>query len=182
MERFRALAEGLAEHLNPAVKPQVEQAAYLCKADLVSGMVGEFPEVQGIMGREYALLEGEHADVATPSPSTTCRPRPAVNCRHRTSAPSSPSADKLDTICGCFGVGLIPTGSRRPLCPAPLGHRHHQHHPRPRIPPVALPDWHRRIAGAAGRQTDPAGGRGKGRCAGVFPRPLHQPAGRSLPD
>ncbi|HWU37368.1 MAG TPA: glycine--tRNA ligase subunit beta, partial [Candidatus Acidoferrum sp.] len=63
MERFRALAQGLAERLNPAVVGQTARAAWLCKADLVSGMVGEFPEVQGIMGREYALLEGEEPAV-----------------------------------------------------------------------------------------------------------------------
>ncbi len=64
MERFRALAEQLAEQLNPAVKQQASRTAFLCKADLVSGMVGEFPEVQGIMGREYALHDGEEAAVA----------------------------------------------------------------------------------------------------------------------
>jgi len=64
MERFKTLAEGLAEKLNPAVKEQTARAAWLCKADLVSGMVCEFPEVQGVMGREYALLEGVDADIA----------------------------------------------------------------------------------------------------------------------
>ncbi|MFA7062378.1 MAG: glycine--tRNA ligase subunit beta, partial [Pedobacter sp.] len=64
MTRFQTLAEGLAERLNPAVKSRTSRAAWLCKADLVSGMVGEFPEVQGIMGREYALLEGEDPAVA----------------------------------------------------------------------------------------------------------------------
>ncbi len=50
------MAEAL---MNPTIKPKVERAAYLCKADLVSEMVGEFPELQGIMGREYARLAGE---------------------------------------------------------------------------------------------------------------------------
>lgn len=114
MERFRALAEGLADKLNPAVKPQASRAAWLCKADLVSGMVGEFPEVQGIMGREYALLEGEDAAVANAIaehylPNQAGGELPASDIGAFVSI-----ADKLDTICGCFGVGLIPTGAADP--------------------------------------------------------------------
>jgi glycyl-tRNA synthetase beta chain len=114
MERFRALAEELAQQLNPAVKAQASRAAWLCKADLVSGMVGEFPEVQGIMGREYALLEGEPADVANAIaehylPSQAGGELPASDIGAFVSI-----ADKLDTICGCFGVGLIPTGAADP--------------------------------------------------------------------
>ncbi|MBL0224822.1 MAG: glycine--tRNA ligase subunit beta [Geobacteraceae bacterium] len=114
MERFRALAKSLSEFLNPAITPQVEQAAYLCKADLVSGMVGEFPEVQGIMGREYALLEGIPTDVANAIaehylPTQAGGELPASDIGAIVSI-----CDKLDTICGCFGVGLIPTGSADP--------------------------------------------------------------------
>jgi glycyl-tRNA synthetase beta chain len=114
MERFRNIAEGLADQLNPGVKQQTSRAAWLCKADLVSGMVGEFPEVQGIMGREYALLEGEHADVANAIaehylPTQAGGELPASDIGAFVSI-----ADKLDTICGCFGVGLIPTGAADP--------------------------------------------------------------------
>ncbi|WP_298267613.1 glycine--tRNA ligase subunit beta [Geobacter sp.] len=114
MERFRALAEGLAELLNPAVKAKTSRAAFLCKADLVTGMVGEFPEVQGIMGREYALIEGEDAEVAAAIaehylPTQAGGELPASDIGAFVSM-----ADKLDTICGCFGVGLIPTGSADP--------------------------------------------------------------------
>jgi len=114
MERFRTLAEGLAEQLSPAVKTQTARAATLCKADLVSSMVGEFPEVQGIMGREYALLEGEPAAVANAIsehylPTQAGGDLPASDIGAFVSI-----ADKLDTICGCFGVGLIPTGSADP--------------------------------------------------------------------
>ncbi|GAM08894.1 glycine--tRNA ligase beta subunit [Geobacter sp. OR-1] len=114
MERFRALAEGLADRLNPAVKAKVSRAAYLCKADLVSGMVGEFPEVQGIMGREYALHDGEDAEVASAIaehylPTQAGGELPATDVGAFVSI-----ADKMDTICGCFGVGLIPTGSADP--------------------------------------------------------------------
>ncbi|MEI6702371.1 MAG: glycine--tRNA ligase subunit beta, partial [Deltaproteobacteria bacterium] len=114
MERFRSLAEGLADQCNPAVKVQTARAAWLCKADLVSGMVGEFPEVQGIMGREYALLEGEDAAVANAIaehylPTQAGGELPASDTGAFVSI-----ADKLDTICGCFGVGLIPTGAADP--------------------------------------------------------------------
>ena len=114
MERFRALAELLADKLNPAVKAKVGEAAFLCKADLVSGMVGEFPEVQGIMGRTYALLEGIDQEVAGAIaehylPTQAGGELPASDIGAFVSV-----ADKLDSICGCFSVGLIPTGSADP--------------------------------------------------------------------
>jgi glycyl-tRNA synthetase beta chain len=114
MERFRSLAEGLADRLNPAIKSQTSRAAWLCKADLVSSMVGEFPEVQGIMGREYALLEGETVEVANAIaehylPTQAGGDLPASDIGAFVSI-----ADKMDTICGCFGVGLIPTGAADP--------------------------------------------------------------------
>jgi len=114
MERFKALAEGLADKLNPELRSQTGRVAWLCKADLVSGMVGEFPEVQGIMGREYALLEGEDAAVANAIaehylPVQAGGELPASDLGAFVSI-----ADKLDTVCGCFGVGLVPTGAADP--------------------------------------------------------------------
>ncbi|ACM19935.1 glycyl-tRNA synthetase, beta subunit [Geotalea daltonii FRC-32] len=114
MERFRTLAEGLAEQLQPPLKAKVFQAATLCKADLVTGMVGEFPEVQGIMGREYALLQGVDAEVARAIaehylPNQAGGELPASDTGAFVSI-----ADKVDTICGCFSVGLIPSGSADP--------------------------------------------------------------------
>ena len=114
MERFRALAEELADQLQPILKSKVAQAATLCKADLVTGMVGEFPEVQGIMGREYALLQGIDPEVANAIaehylPNQAGGDLPASDIGALVSI-----ADKLDTICGCFSVGLIPTGSADP--------------------------------------------------------------------
>jgi len=114
MERFRALAASLAQQLNAAVVTQVERAATLCKADLVTGMVGEFPEVQGIMGRVYALHDGEDAAVANAIaehylPTQAGGELPASDIGAFVSL-----ADKMDTICGCFSVGLIPTGSADP--------------------------------------------------------------------
>lgn len=114
MVRFRKLAEGLASRLCPDFVDKVSRAAYLCKADLVSGMVGEFPELQGIMGREYALLAGEEADVARAIhehylPTQAGGELPSTDIGALVSL-----ADKVDTICGCFGVGLIPTGTADP--------------------------------------------------------------------
>jgi glycyl-tRNA synthetase beta chain len=114
MERFRSLAEKLAGDFAPAVVGKVNRAAFLCKADLVTGMVGEFPEVQGIMGREYALLQGEDPEVSVAIaehylPTQAGGDLPAGDIGALVSV-----ADKLDTICGCFGVGLIPTGSADP--------------------------------------------------------------------
>jgi glycyl-tRNA synthetase beta chain len=114
MERFKILAESLADQLNPPVKTRTGRAAWLCKADLVSAMVGEFPEVQGIMGREYALLEGEDTAVANAIaehylPTQAGGGLPASDIGAFVSI-----ADKLDTICGCFSVGLIPTGAADP--------------------------------------------------------------------
>ncbi|MDD2308297.1 MAG: glycine--tRNA ligase subunit beta [Desulfuromonadaceae bacterium] len=114
MERFRSLAEGLADQLNPAVKAQTSRAAWLCKADLVSAMVCEFPEVQGIMGREYALLEGETADVANAIAEHYLPTQAGGELPASDSGAFVSIADKLDTICGCFGVGLIPTGAADP--------------------------------------------------------------------
>lgn len=114
MERFRKLAMDIAQQLNPSITDKVQQAAFLCKADLVSGMVGEFPEVQGIMGREYALLEGIDPEVANAIaehylPTQAGGELPASDVGAFVSI-----ADKLDSICGCFSVGLIPTGSADP--------------------------------------------------------------------
>lgn len=116
MERIRKLAAMLAEMAgaDEATRQTVARGAYLAKADLVTQMVYEFPELQGVMGREYALLSGEGEAVAD-----------AVLEHYlpRFSGDELPSslagailgiADKLDTIVGCFGVGLIPTGSQDP--------------------------------------------------------------------
>jgi len=114
MTRFRALATYFAERLLPDKIAQVQRAATLCKADLVSGMVGEFPSLQGIMGREYARLAGEDPEVAA-AIWEHYLPRHAGD-----QLPTGPvgalvgMADRLDSICGCFGVGLIPSGAADP--------------------------------------------------------------------
>ncbi|ORJ57152.1 glycine--tRNA ligase subunit beta [Geothermobacter hydrogeniphilus] len=112
--RFTALARGLAEQFEPEAVAQTERAALLAKCDLETGMVYEFPELQGVMGCEYARLEGEDERVATaiyehylPIEAGGDLPTDSVGA-------FVSIADKIDTICGCFGVGLIPTGSADP--------------------------------------------------------------------
>ncbi|AMV71401.1 glycine--tRNA ligase subunit beta [Desulfuromonas carbonis] len=112
--RFQELAVGLADQLDPAVKGLTERAALLAKCDLETGMVYEFPELQGVMGREYARLEGEEERVALAIfehylPTGAGGELPSDNVGAFVSI-----ADKIDTICGCFGVGLIPTGTADP--------------------------------------------------------------------
>ena len=115
MERFSALAEFIAEKVAPDKLDLVKRTAYLCKADLVTGMVGEFPELQGVMGRAYAKLSGEPEEVAEaiyehylPIKSGGELPKGVVGA-------IVSIADKLDTIVGCFGVGIIPTGAADPF-------------------------------------------------------------------
>lgn len=114
IERFSALATGLARELAPDLEELTRRAATLAKCDLETGMVYEFPELQGIMGREYALLEGEDPRVARaihehylPNHAGGALPTDDIGAFVSV-------ADKIDTICGCFSVGLIPTGTADP--------------------------------------------------------------------
>jgi glycyl-tRNA synthetase beta chain len=121
MERFRALADYLYKHStaeNKAfgeISPElIQRAATLCKTDIVTEVVGEFPSLQGAMGRQYARLAGEDPRVAEALFSHYL-PRHADDL-----LPEDPvgalvgMADRLDTICGIFGVGLSPTGTADP--------------------------------------------------------------------
>ena len=116
VQRVARLAAHLAdaEGLGAGFKARVTRAAQLCKADLVSQVVVEFPKLQGVMGRVYAGVAGEPEDVAG-----------AIEEHYRPTyaggkLPASKTgallaiADKIDSICGCFSVGLIPTGASDP--------------------------------------------------------------------
>ncbi|MCF8053904.1 MAG: glycine--tRNA ligase subunit beta [Deltaproteobacteria bacterium] len=114
MERFKALAEYLGNIVAPNHVEAIIRAAFLSKADLDTQMVGEFPELQGIMGREYALRQGESAKVALAIhehyfPTVAGGPLPTSAIGAVVSI-----ADKTDTIVGFFGVGLAPTGTADP--------------------------------------------------------------------
>lgn len=115
MMRFRSLATFLARKLHPETEASTDRAAFLCKADLVTGMVGEFPSLQGVIGREYALLAGEPNEVAD---AIREHYLPAFAGDQLPASPIGDfvsMADKLDTVVGCFGVGLIPTGAGDPF-------------------------------------------------------------------
>lgn len=115
VERFTALAEWLGTRLCPESMEHVRRAALLCKADLVSGMVGEFPELQGVMGRAYARLQGEPEPVAQAIYEHYLPIRAGGPIPEGMVGTVLSIADKMDTIVGCFGVGLLPTGTADPF-------------------------------------------------------------------
>lgn len=113
-ERVRIAAVRIAERIggNPAV---AARAAELCKCDLLSLMVGEFPELQGTMGKYYAGHDGETAEVAT-AIEEHYRPRYAGDNLPQTRAGMAVAiADRMDTIAGIFALGQKPTGTRDPF-------------------------------------------------------------------
>ncbi|MDA1000913.1 MAG: glycine--tRNA ligase subunit beta [bacterium] len=118
MERFAALAGWLADHLFPgdaALRGQVVDAARLCKADLTSGMVYEFPELQGVMGERYAARQG-----VDPAVSKAIRehylPRGEGDALPEGDAGALVGlADRMDTLAGMLGLGYVPTGSEDPF-------------------------------------------------------------------
>jgi len=112
--RVLALAGALAADLCPADRERVERAALLCKCDLATRMVFEFPELQGFVGADYALRSHEDAAVVRAI---------AEHYQPRFSGDATPSdaigacvalADKMEAIAGCFALGLVPTGAQDP--------------------------------------------------------------------
>ena len=94
---------------------QTERAATLLKCDLVTDMVDEFPDLQGIMGGYYALAQGEHTDVAQ---AISSQYKPAFSGDEIPQTPLAQAlsiADKMDTLCGIFAVGKKPTGNKDPF-------------------------------------------------------------------
>lgn len=115
--RLEVLAGYIADAIgaNEQDKKDAVRAAKLAKADLVTGMVTEFTELQGVMGREYALLDGENKAVAQ-AIDEHYMPRFAGDSQPASVAGRIVSlADKIDTIVGTFSRGLIPTGSQDPF-------------------------------------------------------------------
>jgi glycyl-tRNA synthetase beta chain len=112
-QRVKSLTAYLADLLK-ANSTHAQRAAELCKADLLTGVVGEFPKLQGVMGRHYALNSGEDPNVADAI---------LEHYMPRFSGDKLPGslegvcvgiADRIDTIAGCFSIGLIPSGSEDP--------------------------------------------------------------------
>ena len=102
-------------NLSPEQCQQIDRAALLCKADLVTQMVGEFPELQGIMGSKYAIANGESTAVAT-AIFEHYLPRNAEDSLPQTLTGQIVGiADRLDTLVCIFGLGMLPTGSSDPF-------------------------------------------------------------------
>ncbi len=114
-ERLEELAARIARQMDGEVGVErVRRAAHLCKADLLTGLVAEFPSLQGVVGRELALEHGEPQAVATaiaqhylPAGADDALPETAEAC-------ALALADRLDVIVGCFSMGLLPKGSQDP--------------------------------------------------------------------
>lgn len=114
VKRLEKLALYIGEKSNLSTADQISRAAKLCKADLVSNMVYEFPELQGIMGRYYALQSGENEEVAQ-AIFEHYLPRFAGDIIPETNTGKILSiAEKIDNMVGCFAIGIKPTGSQDP--------------------------------------------------------------------
>lgn len=112
--RIAELAAWLAPQVG-ADPLMARRAGMLAKADLTTGMVGEFPELQGIMGRYYARLDGEMEPVAEAIRSHYSPAGPADACPSEPVAVAVALADKLDSLVGFFAIGEKPTGSKDPF-------------------------------------------------------------------
>jgi glycyl-tRNA synthetase beta chain len=114
VQRVTKLAGEIARHLNASAE-LAERAAHLAKADLLTDMVGEFPELQGIMGQYYALHDGEREEVAR-AVEQHYWPRFAGDALPQDNIGAAAAlADKLDTLVGIYGIGLVPTGDKDPF-------------------------------------------------------------------
>ncbi|MDP3515454.1 MAG: glycine--tRNA ligase subunit beta [Sulfuritalea sp.] len=115
-QRVAAIASAIGQQLGgEALARQADQAALLSKADLLTDMVGEFPELQGIMGRYYALHDGLPAEIAD-AIEDHYKPRFAGDELPRGKVGLCVAlADKLETLAGMFGIGQLPTGDKDPF-------------------------------------------------------------------
>ncbi len=116
VQRVRAIAKAIGEQLGgPALAAQADCAAQLAKCDLVTDMVGEFPELQGVMGGYYARHDGESEAVAM-AVEDHYKPRFAGDALPRNEVGVVVAlADKLETLLGMFQIGEVPTGDRDPF-------------------------------------------------------------------
>jgi len=114
VDRNAALAGMLTQFIPGADKAHAERAAKLAKCDLVTQMVGEFPELQGIMGRYYALADGERAEVAQAIRDHYSPAGPSDACPSAPLSIAVAMADKIDTLLQFWGIDEKPTGSKDP--------------------------------------------------------------------
>ena len=113
--RVEALTGLITRHVDRADLDLTKRAAHLAKADLSSGMVGEFPELQGIMGRYYALHDGEPAEIADAIADHYSPLGPNDRCPTAPTSVVVALADKIDTLVHFFAAGEKPTGSKDPF-------------------------------------------------------------------
>jgi glycyl-tRNA synthetase beta chain len=114
-QRVTDLAGQLAAELAPALATTASRAAHLAKADLLTAMVNEFPSLQGMIGRDYALLNGESREVAEAIHEHYLPVRAGGPLPQSAAGALVGLADRLDTIAGCFGIGQTPTGTADPF-------------------------------------------------------------------
>jgi glycyl-tRNA synthetase beta chain len=115
VDRLERLAAALTQWIPGADKQLVQRAARLAKADLKSGLVGEFPELQGIMGRYYALHDGEPREVAEAIAEHYGPKGPEDRCPAAPTSVAVALAEKLDTLVGFWAIDERPTGSKDPF-------------------------------------------------------------------
>ena len=114
-ERLVKLVRILAEQVNLSVVDDCCRAAALCKSDLLSDMVGEFPALQGIMGGAYAVNDGENQIVATAIREHYMPKRAEADIPSTDAGALLALADRIDTLAGCFGIGQVPSGTADPF-------------------------------------------------------------------
>jgi glycyl-tRNA synthetase beta chain len=114
-DRVAALASFLAEKLSPGKKTQIEKAARLSKTDLITGVVGEFPELQGLMGKYYALNDGEEREVAEAILQQYLPAHSGDSLPGTDEGSVLSLSDKIDNVVSFFAIGLIPSGSEDPF-------------------------------------------------------------------
>ena len=114
VDRVQALAAELCQYVPGTERDRVRSAARLCKADLSTDMVGEFPDLQGVMGSYYALADGEVPEVAAAIAEHYAPQGPDDTCPSAPDSVAVALADKIDTLIGFFTIDEKPTGSRDP--------------------------------------------------------------------
>lgn len=117
VKRIQSIAAAIANQLNLTAEQTelIDRAAYLCKADLVTQMVGEFPELQGVMGQKYALQSGEPTAVANAIAEHYLPKGAGDELPPSLTGQIVGIADRLDTLVSIFGLGMLPKGSTDPF-------------------------------------------------------------------
>jgi len=115
VERFTTLAQHIAREVAPEKEEYATLAARLCKCDLVTSLVSEFPELQGVMGREYSILDGHPEEICTAIHEHYLPAKAGDDLPKTITGAIVGIADRIDTIAGCFSIGLEPTGAADPF-------------------------------------------------------------------